>query len=488
MQKLFWLVGLTVALCAQSAFGVNHAILVQNSGWMEPFYTDGASQLKPLVAATAERIATGSDRVMVLSFNQTSERNVSPTLVYDGRAGGDLGASISKIEIAFKQPGKAMADTDFNEAVSKTISGPLKGQPGILWIFTNNKNSPNNSAETASKNREFYSLIHREPSIKRSLAFPLTMPVKGKTYAANGLMVYALAYGDEADRALKALVASKRLREVFTQQPAQLKPLDRESVRLLPKSVINAPNTSASLGGDGRTLLLDIDASHQTNAVQIVAQVENMFYPFEIQAAQLRADVHGTGWSNNLALSPRTINSLAPGAVSDVTISLPVRADFPNPWSLKALTEFGRQIVVPAKVVLRLEGQQLVVDRAFQERLTKIFPGDPLPDVFVPPASAAVSTVELPLLIRVNYPLYPLLAAIGLLFGAAGLLTYLLVRARKPVSYELRVNGLLRRISVGAFAEVPVFSPEGKQIATITRRGGAPTVAQVAKGHSVELI
>ena len=47
--------------------------------------------------------------------------------------------------------------------------------PGIIWIFTNNKNSPGNSPETAKRNREFYQLLHEEPSIVRASAPFLTV-------------------------------------------------------------------------------------------------------------------------------------------------------------------------------------------------------------------------------------------------------------------------------------------------------------------------
>ena len=40
-----------LALACAPALAVSHVFLVQNSGWMEPFYSDPASQYKPLVSA-----------------------------------------------------------------------------------------------------------------------------------------------------------------------------------------------------------------------------------------------------------------------------------------------------------------------------------------------------------------------------------------------------------------------------------------------------
>ena len=89
-------------------------------------------------------------------------------------------------------------EEDPAEAIASTIAGPFRAQPGILWIFTNNRNSPGNDPDTVKRNREFYDLVHVDPSITRSLAFPLKMPVEGAHYQATGLMVYALAYGEPA--------------------------------------------------------------------------------------------------------------------------------------------------------------------------------------------------------------------------------------------------------------------------------------------------
>ena len=97
----------------------------------------------------------------------------------------------------------------------------------MLWIFTNNKNSPNNDAQTRERNRDFYNLLHKEPSISKTLAFPLHMPVKGQLFEAQGLMVYALAYGEPAAKALDAIMAQGRLSKVLTKPPARLKPVDQ---------------------------------------------------------------------------------------------------------------------------------------------------------------------------------------------------------------------------------------------------------------------
>ena len=53
------------------AWAVPQVVLVQNSGWMEPFYTDPHSQFKPLVAALAGSVAQPGDALVLAAFNQS---------------------------------------------------------------------------------------------------------------------------------------------------------------------------------------------------------------------------------------------------------------------------------------------------------------------------------------------------------------------------------------------------------------------------------
>jgi hypothetical protein len=101
-------------------------------------------------------------------------------------------------------PAAALADTDLGEAVDAALNQVLGGKPGLVWLVTNNRNSPNNDQATSARNREFYALIHRGAAIDKALAFPLRMPVQGAHYSANGLMVYVFAAGAEGARALDA--------------------------------------------------------------------------------------------------------------------------------------------------------------------------------------------------------------------------------------------------------------------------------------------
>jgi hypothetical protein len=113
-------------------------------------------------------------------------------------------------------------------------------------------------------------------------------------------------------------------------------------------------------------------------------------------------------------------------------MQLPV-AQLPGAWSLEALKAAGSAYVLPGRIELHLEDQRLELSQAFRTRMEKLFPGDPLPEIFTPPAEIQASTAVLPIEVRVHYgagPLYALIgAALALLAAGAGALMPTCVRA-----------------------------------------------------------
>ena len=119
------LAGLALALC-NHVHAMQHAFLVQNSGWMEPFYIDPASQFKPLASAVIRLVAAPEDQVFISAFNQTSGDNKSPVLLSQGTGSGDPDKVLGKLAIAVKSKSGALADTDFQEAVAKVITDQFR--------------------------------------------------------------------------------------------------------------------------------------------------------------------------------------------------------------------------------------------------------------------------------------------------------------------------------------------------------------------------
>jgi hypothetical protein len=479
---------LTALMPAHAA--IQQAFLVQNSGWMEPFYVDSASQLKPLVAAVAQAAADADDTVHTLAFSQGTVGNQSPRLLGSAKGAAGVAQLLAPLGLARKgaAPGAALADTDFQEAVTKTITGSFKAAPGIVWIFTNNKNSPGNDPATAARNREFYQLLHLEPSITKTVVFPLKMPVQGKLYAARGLMVYALAYGQPAADALTRILASGRLQQVLTRAPVRLKPVDQDALRIVPERLLDAPNMRASLGSDGRTLVLDVDAAALAPTVRLKATLQNLFYPYAIAHGEVAATLAAGQHSLPVQVAPAVIDNLAPGArqAVDVTFRLPVE-QVPSPWSSQAIAAMGKQLLLPMRVTLSLDRQQLTLPPSFNAEMQALFPGDPISEVLLPPESVHSSRAEVPLLVRVQYPLLPVLVMVGAVLAALGGAAAFAVLATRSKRYPVHVDGALRHVVLKPFNAVLVHDANGTEVGQLRRGLGRPVVVRVADGHTLRL-
>ena len=120
------------------ACATSHVFLVQNSGWMAPFYTDPASPYKALVSELVMAATQPGERMVLASFNQSLPGAPSP---------------------------KALLSLTL-DATSASLRAQA-GKPGLVWLFTNNRNSPNNDQATVLRNREFYALIHHGGAIAR---------------------------------------------------------------------------------------------------------------------------------------------------------------------------------------------------------------------------------------------------------------------------------------------------------------------------------
>jgi hypothetical protein len=488
------LLTLLLLLLAPLAGAAPHVVLVQNSGWMEPFYADPASPFKPLVTGVVTAAAKPGDPVLLASFNQSQPGAPSPRALAQLRAGGDLRAAVaaglSGVGVARKGSG-AMADTDMGEALGAAISTALKGRDGLVWIFTNNRNSPGNDLATARRNREFYALIHQDRRIAAAVAYPLRMPVRGKAYAANGLMVYLLGVGAGGEAALRELLDSGRLSGVLTERPARLKPLDRDTVRLAPRRVDGARGVTLSTAGNA--LLADIEPGTRSASVQVDWLLENRVYPYVIKTARVRARSALGGRMAPIALAGAdtlTVRELAPGRGQPLKAELPLPVGrMPPAWSAQALSAAGSAQVVPGELEIRLDGQVLELSPAFRARMEELFPGDPLPDVFVPPPGIEGSTAALPVEVRVHFSATPLLALIGGLLAAlaaGAAVVHLAIRVREV---PLTVDGERRVLHARAGTSQPVYSQSGETIAQLRttflghRLDAVRAGARVTLGH-----
>ena len=477
---------------AAVAVAIPQVVLVQNSGWMEPFYSDPKSAFKPLVTELVSNVVQPGDALVLAAFNQSLPGAPSPHGLLSEQVDGKtihthVAAALAGLDTAHKPGGTALADTDLGEAVGTSIDKVLQGRPGIVWLVTNNRNSPNNDQATAARNREFYALIHRGAAIDKALAFPLRMPVEGRHYRANGLMVYAFAVGREGARALDGLLAAGRVQRVITEPPARLKPLDRDTVRLVPRRVENAPGVEFSMDRSGM-LHADVAPDARAPSATIRWNRENTIYPYTISDATLSARSLLAGENHPIALGSSAVRQLAPGKAEPLSSSmqLPV-AQLPGKWSLEALKSAGSAYVLPGRIEVHLQGQRLALSQAFRERMATLFPGDPLPDIFTPPAEIQASTAVLPIEVSVHYGAAPLMALIGgalVLLGAGVGAAWAYGRPRQA---WVTVEDELRSVRTRAGATQPIYDKAGQQVARLKTTLFGHRLIDLREGAQVRL-
>ncbi|HAK92334.1 MAG TPA: hypothetical protein DCP94_12165, partial [Massilia timonae] len=193
-------------------------------------------------------------------------------------------------------------------------------------------------------------------------------------------------------------------------------------VRLAPRRVVNAPGVSFAADAGG-VLRADVAPDARTPQARIEWNLENTMYPYTISSATISARSLLAGESRPIALDTQRVRALAPGQPAPLGSSMPLPvAQMPDKWSLAALKSAGSAYVLPGRIELHLADQKLVLSQAFRQRMAALFPGDPLPDIFIPPARVQASTAVLPLEVRVHYGMGPLLALVGGLLALLALL------------------------------------------------------------------
>ena len=484
----------TLLCAATAARATPHVFLVQNSGWMEPFYSDPQSPFKPLVTELALAVAQPGDALVLAAFNQSQPNAPSPRALVSATVGKGTRAAVTQALAGLdtaRKAGGALADTDLGEAVNAALTQALGGKDGIVWLVTNNRNSPNNDQATNARNREFYRLIHQGGKIRTALAFPLRMPVKGAHYSANGLMVYAFAIGEGGARALDGLLASGAVRKIITEPPARLKPLDRDTVRLVPRKVENAPGVTFTMSQTG-LLRADVAPNAAAPNAKIAWHLENTIYPYTIVSATLSARSKLGGENRTVTLGSTQgdtqVSALAPGKPQPLgsTLQLPV-AQLPGKWSMAAFKSAGSAYVLPGTIEVHLADQKLALSQGFKARMGELFPGDPLPEIFTPPSQVQASTAVLPIEVRVHYGSGPLVAAgAGLLalLAAGAAAAYGWMRPRRTL---VTVEDEQRTMHARTGTVQPIYDKAGNEVARLKTTLFGHQLIDLREGAQVRL-
>lgn len=418
---------------------VPQVILVQTSGWMEPFYSDSRSRLRPLVKDLAQATGGGAPEVLIAGFNQNGQvpGQVSPNLLYrGGYDAGQVGQAVDSLSLPRKASG-AYADTDLGGAVLGAIK-MLNGGDGLIWVVTNNKNSPDNSDAVDANTLKFYRDLQSSPSITALAAFLVINPVQGK-FSERGLVVYGIAKGPGGQAALEALLAADaplRARTFKDNPPVRLKPLGYQPVRFKVKRILTRQGEKIAVRGDQRGVLTVSGVQGGKAAVfRIEGELSNSLYPFTIGHAKVDTSwtaLQGAGGrlasEAQLRVSPDRISGLraiGPGAVTPVTLDVALPALQPPAGSwLKVIT--AEHAVLRGEVQVRLSEVDLDFDPAFLARAYDLLRVDPgaanpeadlrqrLPEIFYGHEAVRSTTTTIPVELQVEFSAWPLIL-VGLL-------------------------------------------------------------------------
>jgi hypothetical protein len=450
---------------ATGSTDVTQVYLIQNSGWMEPFFEDPQSQMRPLTAAIIKSSVITGQEIVIASFNQNGSvvGEVSPKIIFKGIPKGDIiKKSIELINLPKGANGK-YADADYEGTLNGTIADILQRKSGIIWMITNNKNDPNNSPDVVSHTKSFYKMLREHAEIKTIVAFPITMKTKGKHFQEGGLMIYALSFGDKANRQLESILNSAGVKELFPRQPVRIKPLNEQPVSFQPIKV--QPLTIKAAIEKGTLVLRGLEIFKDGGHVTIDGRLLSQYYPQLIQSATLSLDWVKIEKSKTIDLKndiqPKKIMTLKPeGSIDNVKIVLQI-PPLPPVWSADSL--FGNGYEIRGVLRISLDDLDLVLTTEFQSQMNNIFGLGQLPEIFYPAKDLKKAYTDIPVRLVVEYPVWPLaLLVMGLIVILLVLVIFLILVMRDK-RYKVEIDGYPITVSVKPFKTITLYSREGKK-------------------------
>ena len=481
---------LLLAALPANAASVRQVYLIQNSGWMEPYYLDPASQFLALAESLIDATQLEGVAITVATFNQDGQvpGQSSPNVLYAGPY--DPGAVARKLKTINlpRRPNGRYADADFLGALQATLGNLLQQQDGIIWMLSNNKNSPNNSQDVENNTRGFYELLRGSEFITRIIAFPLRMPVSGPNFAEKGFIVYGIAYGPEGARALDVITGPDTpLRALFADPPIFLKPQEPRplELRLQPQEVGRGGRIEIE---NGILVVSGLDAD-QVSTVVFVGEVANVAYPKKILNGRVSASWEGPQQSGAVQIDPPYVQNIGTGEVSAplrFTLTVPV---VPRPDGLEGL--LATDAVVDGELSISLNDLNFDLDDSFIEKAAAVFGGgmmgegqrafveQQLPDIFFDFRTVRERVTTIPIRVVLSYPAWPLYAGAGGGIAALLLIIGALTLALRPRPYSVALGGGgAQRVTLRPGQQVSLQGIDGKSYLLRGRLFGPPRSRQ----------
>lgn len=190
---------LLLSLAPSRVMAQGGALLVDNSGSMKPYYSDG--RIVELSRAVSEVLqAHGGARLHAFSDQ-----------VYPLSDVGDL---------------RTIHLGGFTY-IDRALDYAVRGSYQIVWVLTDNVESQS-SAPEAADTEVFYQKL-RGPDVRKIVIFPLRQPP-----GTNGLVIYALELSPAADETFEREVTefADRAKGTLRTEALRMKPLDKDTVQV----------------------------------------------------------------------------------------------------------------------------------------------------------------------------------------------------------------------------------------------------------------
>ena len=457
---------------AQAA--VTSLYLIQNSGWMEPFYTDPSAPFRPLLNALVAATAVGGE-VVIADFDQDGQvpGRRSPRVDYQGVDDpARVAAAIAALDLPV-QPNGHLTDADFDGALLRGINTILDGRPGIVWLVTNNRNSPNNSQRVDQNTGDFARHLADSPALPLVVAYPVRLPAQGREYAAQGLIIYGIAYGPTAAGTLRRLTREPGLAHLFADPAVQLKPLDQAPLAFTPLGSAT-PGLYPSRLPDGGLRIAGVPGG-RASTVDISGTLRSDYYPHEIDAAQLSLRWQPSAGAPALAatIQPTTLHQLAPGAAAAVQLRLAVPV-IGRARGVAGLLQ--RDVTLHGVLQVDLADLSLSLAPGFMAKMSRIAALDQLPGVFFANRAVTAATASLPVTLVVHFSPWPLVGALSAALAVPLLAGLLLILLRREREHLVSLDGEIRRIRLRPWQTRRITLSGGRLFAVRGRLFGPPSV------------
>lgn len=498
------LLAAALALClpagrAGAATVPREVYLVQNSGWMEPFYLDPHSPFMPLLHAFIAASALPGAVVTIASFNQAGQLGdlPSPLPLFSGAlTEAALNETLARIGLPRRSDGK-YTDADYNGALSDAISKLLSRDPGVIWMVTNNKNSRSNDQHVVENTNRFSTLLAGSDAISSIVAYPIRLPAQGPTFSEKGLVIYGIAYGADAASWLDQATKGAAMQQLLVAKPVRLKPLERDPVTL---TLTGTGSGGLHFGSADRGIVVDGLAGGAASSIDIPGRLTSSYYPQVIEQAHLRAEwvSESGGPMVSAVITPDAIGGMGPDETLDgvhVVLNVAPVARAPG---LAGLLEGRRQ--VHGLLRLQLTDVRLGLQQGFVDKMHDLFDTNAdavakqmgggrqatlpsaLPAVFLGHEAVAAAATDIAVTFGVVFSPWPLVLLVA---GAALVLLVLLVllglllACLRERTYSVPVGPDTMSVSVRPFRSTTLRSRGGTRVTVTGRLMGRPKVVTI---------